>query len=143
MKTGSRKRRKEKRNKRKTNQRPPLKIIWYMEKLKEFFEAALKSNLFVLFLGGVFGSLIYAIQKKMNFFQSLITVFTGGAGAVFLGPLIVAWSGLGHSPQICAGVGFITGMLVKEVAEIIIKILDELEKNPAFIIDIIKSKFKK
>ena len=114
-----------------------------MEKLKELLDAALKSNLFVLFIGGVFGSLIYAIQKKMNFLQALITVFTGGTGALFLGPLIVTWSGLGNSPQIYAGVGFLTGMLVKEVAEIIIKILDELEKNPSFIIDIIKSKFKK
>jgi hypothetical protein len=114
-----------------------------MEKLRHLFNEAIGNNLFVLFAGGVFGAMIYAIQKKMNFLQSLITIFTGGAGALFLGPLIVTWSGLGHSPQIYAGVGFLTGMLVKEVAEIVIKILDELEKNPAFIIEFIKNKLKK
>jgi len=55
----------------------------------------------------------------------------------------VTWAGLGHNPNIYAGIGFVTGMLVKEVAEIVIKILDELEKNPSFLIDILKNKFKK
>lgn len=114
-----------------------------MEKLRHLFNEAISNNLFVLFAGGVFGALIYAIQKKMNFLQSLITVFTGGAGALFLGPLIVSWVRLDHTPGIYAGVGFLTGMLVKEVAEIVIKILDELEKNPSFIIEFIKSKLKK
>ena len=114
-----------------------------MEKLRHLFNEAIGNNLFVLFAGGVFGALIYAIQKKMNFLQSLITIFTGGAGALFLGPLIVYWVRLNNTPEIYAGVGFLTGMLVKEVAEIVIKILDELEKNPSFIIESIKSKLKK
>ena len=114
-----------------------------MEKLRQLVSEAMNSNLFATFVGGFFGALLYAIQKKMNFWQSLITVTTGGAGAVFLAPLIVTWAGLGHNPNIYAGIGFVTGMLVKEVAEIAIRILDELEKNPSFLIDILKNKFKK
>ena len=114
-----------------------------MEKIRQVVNELMNSNLFSTFIGGVFGALLYAIQKKMNFWQSLITVTFGGAGAVFLAPLIVTWAGLGHNPSIYAGIGFVTGMLVKEVVEIVIKILDELEKNPAFLIEIIKNKFKK
>jgi len=112
-----------------------------MEKLRQLVGELMNSNLFATFVGGVFGALLYAIQKKMNFWQSLITVTTGGAGAVFLAPLIVTWAGLGHNPNIYAGIGFVTGMLVKEVAEIVIKILDELEKNPAFLVDLIRKRF--
>ena len=68
---------------------------------------------------------------------------TGGAAAVFLAPLIVIWVGLPPLPGIYGGIGFATGFLVKEFSEIAIKILDELEKNPSFLIDILKNKFKK
>ena len=112
-----------------------------MEKIRQVVNELMNSNLFATFIGGFFGALLYAIQKKMNFWQSLITVTFGGAGAVFLAPLIVTWAGLGHNPSIYAGIGFVTGMLVKEVAEIVIKILDELEKNPAFLVDLIRKRF--
>ena len=114
-----------------------------MEKIRQVVNELMNSNLFSTFIGGVFGALLYAIQKKMNFWQSLITVTFGGAGAVFLAPLIVTWAGLGHNPSIYAGIGFVTGLLVKEVAEIVIRVLDELEKNPAFLVDLIKNRFKK
>lgn len=112
-----------------------------MEKLRQLVSEAMNSNLFATFIGGFFGALLYAIQKKLKTWQALIVVTTGGAAAVFLAPLIVVWVGLPQSPGIYGGIGFATGFLVKELSEIVIKILDELEKNPAFLVDLIRKRF--
>jgi len=112
-----------------------------LEKIKALLDS-LENNHFILAFGGVVGALLGALQKKMKFVPALASMFTGGTCAAVLGPWIVHILGDSDDPAIFSAVGFFIGLLIKEVTEIVFKVLDDLEGNPAFITDWIRRKVR-
>ena len=113
-----------------------------MEKIKAFIDSIGFHN-FVLLVSGALGAMSYAIKKDMSLWQRIGTIIIGGASSVFLTPLIVMYLALPDTTQISGGVGYLTGLLCIEVIETVFRVMDEIQKNPRFIIDFITRKFKK
>jgi uncharacterized membrane protein YfcA len=108
---------------------------------KAFFAGITDSTLFLLF-GGFFGALIYARHQKLKLWEAIAAVILGTASSALLGPFIVQYFGFQDNHSAYAACGFMIGMLVKEVAELIFKLLDELQANPSLLIDFIKKRKK-
>ena len=108
---------------------------------KAFFAGITDSTLFLLF-GGFFGALIYARHQKLKLWEAVVAVILGTASSALLGPFMVQHFGFQDNNSAYAACGFMIGMLVKEVAELIFKLLDELQANPSLLIDFIKRKKK-
>lgn len=113
-----------------------------VDKIKALIES-IGFNNFVLLLSGALGAMSYAIKRDMSLWQRIGTIIVGGASSVFLTPLIVLYLALPDTTQISGGVGYLTGLLCIEVMETVFKVMDEIQKNPRFIIDYITRKFKK
>lgn len=113
-----------------------------VEKIKALIES-IGFNNFVLLLSGALGAMSYAIKRDMSLWQRIGTILIGGASSLFLTPLIVMYLALPDSTQISGGIGYLTGLLCIEVMETVFKVMDEVQKNPRFIIDFITRKFRK
>ncbi len=113
-----------------------------MEKIKAFIDS-IGFNNFVLLISGALGAMSYAIKRDMSPWQRIGTIIVGGASSVFLTPLIVLYLSLPDTTQISGGIGYLTGLLCIEVMETVFKVMDEIQKNPKFIIDFITRKFNK
>lgn len=108
---------------------------------KAFFSGIGDSTLFLIF-GGFFGALIYARHQKLKLWEAIVAVILGTASSALLGPFIVHLAGFADNQSAYAACGFMIGMLVKEVAELLFKLFDELQENPALLIDILKKRKK-
>lgn len=112
-----------------------------MQHFKSFFAGIADSTLFLI-AGGFVGALMYARQHKLKLWEAITAVAMGTASSAALGPFLVHYFGLENQHSAYAAVGFIIGMLVKEVAELLFKLFDELQANPKLITDFI-NKIKK
>ena len=108
---------------------------------KAFFSGIADSTLFLIF-GGFFGALIYARHQKLKLWEAIVAVILGTASSALLGPFLVHMAGFGDNQSAYATFGFMIGMLVKEVAELLFKLFDELQENPGLLIDILKKRKK-
>jgi len=113
-----------------------------VEKIKSLIES-IGFNNFVLLISGALGAMSYAIKRDMSLWQRIGTIIIGGASSIFLTPLIVHYLTLPDTTQISGGVGYLTGLLCIEVMETVFRVMDEIQKNPRFIIDFITRKFNK
>lgn len=110
-----------------------------MGEIKKFI-LSLGANAPFLAFGAFMGALIYARHRKLKIWEAFAAIILGVGASVAIGPFIVQWFGFADSPSTYAGLGFLIGMLVKEVSEIVFKVVDELEANPGFITDFIRRK---
>lgn len=96
----------------------------------------------VAIIGGLIGASVY-VYKQKNFatlLEKLFTVAVGAAMSWLCTPLI-AWK-LGVE-DVQGAVGFIgasVGAFFMEIFELVTSVLDEIQKNPKFIIHFIKKK---
>lgn len=108
---------------------------------KAFFSGIADSTILLVF-GGFFGALVYARHQKLKLWEAVVAVILGTAASALLGPFLVQLWGFADNHSAYAAVGFMIGALVKEAAELIFKLLDELQANPTIITDFIKRKKK-
>jgi uncharacterized membrane protein required for colicin V production len=113
-----------------------------MDKIKALFDA-IEHNHLILTFGGVVGALLGAMQKKLGFIPALASMILGGSCAAVIGPWLVEVISDKASPAVYSFIGFMIGLLIKEVTEIVFKVLDQIEQDPAFITDFIKRKAKR
>ena len=107
-----------------------------IQQIKNIIASISDSTLFLI-AGGFIGALIYARQHKLKLWEAIAAVALGTASSAALGPFIVHYFGLQAQNSAYAAVGFMIGMLVKEVAELLFKLLDELQANPKLLTDFI------
>jgi hypothetical protein len=119
-----------------------LKINPMIQQIKNIITSISDSTLFLI-AGGFIGALIYARQHKLKLWEAIAAVALGTASSAALGPFIVHYFGLQAQNSAYAAVGFMIGMLVKEVAELLFKLLDELQANPKLLTDFINKIRKK
>jgi uncharacterized BrkB/YihY/UPF0761 family membrane protein len=112
-----------------------------LQQIKTIIASITDSTVFLI-AGGFIGALMYARQHKLKLWEAVTAVALGTASSAALGPFIVHYFGLENQNSAYAAIGFIIGMLVKEVAELLFKLLDELQDNPKLLTDFI-NKFKK
>jgi hypothetical protein len=112
------------------------KINPMIQQIKNIIASISDSTLFLI-AGGFIGALIYARQHKLKLWEAIAAVALGTASSAALGPFIVHYFGLQAQNSAYAAVGFMIGMLVKEVAELLFKLLDELQANPKLLTDFI------
>lgn len=110
-----------------------------MGEIKKFI-LSLGANAPFLAFGAFMGALIYARHRKLKVWEAFAAIILGVGASVAIGPFLVQWFGFADSPSTYAALGFLIGMLVKEVSEIVFKVADELEANPGFITDFIRRK---
>jgi uncharacterized BrkB/YihY/UPF0761 family membrane protein len=113
-----------------------------IQQIKAIIGGITDSTLFLI-TGGFIGALMYARQHKLKLWEAVTAVALGTASSAALGPFIVHYFGLQNQNSAYAAIGFIIGMLVKEVAELIFKLLDELQANPKLLTDFINKMRKK
>ncbi len=113
-----------------------------IQQIKALIASISDSTLFLI-AGGFIGALFYARQHKLKLWEAVTAVVLGTAASAALGPFVVHHFGMESQHSAYAAVGFMIGMLVKEVAELLFKLLDELQANPKLLTDFINKIRKK
>ena len=110
-----------------------------MSEIKKFIEGLCTNAPFLAF-GAFMGALIYARHRRLKVWEAFAAIILGVGASVAIGPFLAHWLGFKDTPSTYAALGFLIGMLVKEISEIVFKVADELEANPGFITDFIRRK---
>lgn len=111
-----------------------------MEKLKSLLSSIPAEDI-ALIISGLIGSFVYVSRRNLTPAQQIISMLSGVAAAYFIAPVICNYLDWTTMQQITA-IGFAIGLFGIEVMELIMAVMDELQANPGFIFDIIKSKLK-
>lgn len=111
-----------------------------MEKIKAML-SSIPSEDIALIVSGMIGSFVYVSRRKLTLTQQLISMASGVSAAYFIAPIVCAYLDWTTVQQLTA-IGFAIGLFGIEIVELIMAIFDELQSNPGFFLDIIKSKLK-
>jgi len=111
-----------------------------MDKIKAML-SSIPSEDIALIISGLVGSFIYVSRRKLTPMQQIISMGSGVSAAYFIAPIVCAYLDWTTVQQLTA-IGFAIGLFGIEIVELIMAIFDELQSNPGFFLDIIKSKLK-
>lgn len=97
----------------------------------------------VAIIGGVVGASVYVYrqEKHATLVEKLSTLVLGAAMAWLCTPVLAWKAGLTDVPGALGAIGLIVGAFSMEVFELVISILDEIQKDPKFIVNFIRKKF--
>lgn len=111
-----------------------------MDKIKALL-SSIPSEDIALIISGMIGSIIYVSRRKLTPMQQIISMASGVSAAYFIAPIVCSYLEWTTVQQLTA-IGFAIGLFGIEIVELIMAIFDELQSNPGFLLDIVKSKFK-
>ena len=96
----------------------------------------------IAIIGGLIGASVYVFKQKSlaTLLEKLFTVSVGAAMSWLCTPLISWKLGLDDVPGAVGFIGASVGAFFMEMFELVTAVLDEIQKNPKFIIHFIKKK---
>lgn len=97
----------------------------------------------VAIVSGLVGASVYVYkqEKHATLLEKLTALLLGAAMAWICTPILAWRTGLTNAPGALGAIGLIVGAFSMEVFELVISVLDEIQKDPKFIVNFIRKRF--